>query len=756
MGKKRNASTMDDVDRLFECFKCVISPPQSAVRERKRRKSKLNREDSTRKVSASPCSPSLSEQRKETATIAQLSGEKSASTTVKPGKFSHGKQFSPVIFYGSPHGIPPKRPLSLLRLLREIRIDLSEEDKSNLRTEVWATFPRQDEAVKFAKGHANAHVFSYQDHYSGQRRYLASTYEEFWKRYKLMESKLRHHYEVIQEGFPCHLYFDLEFNKRDNLGRDGDEMVDLLIIVILEALLEKYSIIGNQDWVVELDSSTEDKFSRHLIMRIPKIAFKDNSHVGAFVTEICSRIASAKEKDERFEKLYVKKDSTSAKSPGQLFVDTAVYSRNRCFRLALSSKAGKNSFLLPTRRFKCKDMGEEDMFMTSQICKMDVDCEKLLVCKMELDCVKTLHFETEATSNFGRYHKAQENTGISDVSTTCQTGKSPFPCLDEFIISIASTGNIPACQEIDTANELVESIRAIMSMLQLIYSAISVDDKIRLHCIASVMYIVDMRRAAYYQKCYDPDCKGYRSPLRPIPSDCIPESSFFFDSSQMVDDDGLLTSNNLEYRSVNNNNNEGRVLLYGNEGDLDYSTKDSWWLEAIKVADTIESKPGRLMLDDTENINEEEDDDWWMAAERTATQVELTHIEFGIFQVSTTISVFLSKLSLVAVSPYPNLHFLRLSLQSSPSAVSAAITTPTRQSYTVSPSASLLLMPSWGLLRDQRIVDVEAMKRMRVYDDNATAFVEAGAFARGVIGKEDICGNLVGLIEGKKIKEEGL
>lgn len=34
-------------------------------------------------------------------------------------------------------------------------------------------------------------------------------------------------------------------------------MVDLLISVILEALLEKYSIDGNHDWVVELDSSTE-------------------------------------------------------------------------------------------------------------------------------------------------------------------------------------------------------------------------------------------------------------------------------------------------------------------------------------------------------------------------------------------------------------------------------------------------------------------------------------------------------------------
>lgn len=41
-----------------------------------------------------------------------------------------GRQFSPIVFYGSPNGVPPKRPLSLLRLLREIRIDLSEERKA--------------------------------------------------------------------------------------------------------------------------------------------------------------------------------------------------------------------------------------------------------------------------------------------------------------------------------------------------------------------------------------------------------------------------------------------------------------------------------------------------------------------------------------------------------------------------------------------------------------------------------------------------
>lgn len=317
-------TTMDDVDRLFQCFKCGISPPQSAVRE-KRGKRKLK----------------------------QRSSPKSQASTVSENKCEtskNAKQFSPVVFYGSPHGVPPKRPARLLRLLREIRIDLAEQNK--LREDVWTTFPRQDEAMKFAGQHTNVRLFSYQDHINGQRRFLVSTYKEFWRRYKEMSSRFRHHYEVIQEGLPCHLYFDLEFNKRENADRNGDEMVDLLLIVIFDALLEKYSIQGSEDFVIELDSSTEDKFSRHLIIRLPKTAFKDNLHTGAFVAEICSRIQSYRARDKNYDKLLISKGSSSADGDFHLFIDTAVYSRNRCFRLPFSSKAGKNSVLLPSGRFK--------------------------------------------------------------------------------------------------------------------------------------------------------------------------------------------------------------------------------------------------------------------------------------------------------------------------------------------------------------------------------------------------------------------
>lgn len=61
---------------------------------------------------------------------------------------------------------------------------------------------------------------------------------------------------MLFQGLPCHLYFDLEFSKKENVERHGDEMVDLLISVVLEALFEKYTIQGNLEWIVELDSST--------------------------------------------------------------------------------------------------------------------------------------------------------------------------------------------------------------------------------------------------------------------------------------------------------------------------------------------------------------------------------------------------------------------------------------------------------------------------------------------------------------------
>ncbi|KAL0304331.1 UNVERIFIED_CONTAM: DNA-directed primase/polymerase protein [Sesamum radiatum] len=425
---------------------------QSAVREKRREKRKLKQERS----------PQLQ--------ASTISENKSVNSK------TNGKQFSPVVFYGSPHGVPPKRPARLLRLLHEIRVDLAEQNKL---------------------------------------------------RYKEMNSKFRHHYEVIQEGLPCHLYFDLEFNKKGNTDRNGDEMVDLLIVVIFDALLEKYSIQGTEDFIVELDSSTEGKFSRHLIIRLPKTAFKDNSHVGAFVSEICGRIQSYRERDENFEKLFVSKGSSSADSHCQLFVDTAVYSRNRCFRLPLSSKAGKSSVLLPSGRFKCKDM---------------------------------------ITNNIQKYpgfpEKFDLSSCTSDASTNYLMGKSPYPALDVFVEAIASNGNVPG--KIRSWYWFSEYGLMVYSMSRNRYC-----ERIgREHKSNHVIYVVDLRRAVYYQKCHDPDCQGYRSPLRPVPDDVIPDPALIF---------------NLDGDNYSEEQTKPTV-----DGSFTDSCKKEWWHEAIKVAEQVE------------------------------------------------------------------------------------------------------------------------------------------------------------------------
>ncbi|XP_029119888.1 uncharacterized protein [Elaeis guineensis] len=602
----------DDVDRLFACFKCGISTPESALKERKSRLERSKRAslvEGGASLVAKVVRPTSSRQEER---VSPNKEEPVVSTSVAI-KSNKSKQISPIVFYGSPHGAPVKKPSQLLRLLREIHVDLREQNSLIPRKEVWATFPRQDEAMRFWKTHAHASVFSYQDHLSGQRRFLVSTYDELWGRYKNMDSKLHHHYEVIQEGAPCHLYFDLEFDKKINNDRNVDEMVDTLIFVTYKVLFDKYSIQGNEEWVVELDSSTKEKFSRHLIIRIPKTAFKDNSHVGAFVSEVCSHIASLRGSDPQLDKLYIRKDTSCPESSCQLFLDNAVYSRNRCFRLAFSSKAGKTSFLMPTGRFKCKNMSEQQVFMESLICRMDVDCEKLLKCKMDLDCNKILYFDSEAReTNSNPQQTVLFNTYRSDFPSTYFSGKSPFPALDAFVESIASIGNVPG------------RIRSwywfsVCGLMVYNMSKSRYCERIgREHKSNHVMYIVDFQRPGYYQKCYDPDCRGYRSPLRPVPWDLIPDSRALFSSvntenCREIMDIGFDTQfdgNNMENNSCDN----GELIT-------DSCKKDSsWWQEAMRHADCIEKTRNAAELSKLEDTVE--DCEWWSDAERFINQVE--------------------------------------------------------------------------------------------------------------------------------------
>ncbi|XP_076458233.1 DNA-directed primase/polymerase protein-like [Babylonia areolata] len=152
----------------------------------------------------------------------------------------------------------------------------------------WQIFYRQQEALDFASDTTeDLHVFAFEcqqpDKQSGQRQFLTATYAMFWHYYMQLDKSQRHHYEVIPEGHPCKLYFDLEFHKPTNPDVNGDMMVNILIKYVCCWMQELYNVHCCRNDVLELSATTETKFSRHLIFQLKENVFRDNVTAGDFI-----------------------------------------------------------------------------------------------------------------------------------------------------------------------------------------------------------------------------------------------------------------------------------------------------------------------------------------------------------------------------------------------------------------------------------------------------------------------------------------
>eukprot|EP00903_Cladosiphon_okamuranus_P013714 g12770.t1 len=215
---------------------------------------------------------------------------------------------------------------------------------------------------------------------------------------------LGHVYEIIREGCPCRMYYDLEFSRSYNDGLDGEELVRTWINVVSGKLHQVFGIsVGGANFL-DLDSSTPKKFSRHLILHLPgDQLFQDNSHVGRFVNSLAEDLESWRppqplpqpQADPGSDPSSSTVFPTGATSPAEtslkeatvdgsdrpgrsytiddgdgggngnisgggalerlwvkdgdgrsvLCADVSVYTRNRCFRLLGSSKFGKSTAL---------------------------------------------------------------------------------------------------------------------------------------------------------------------------------------------------------------------------------------------------------------------------------------------------------------------------------------------------------------------------------------------------------------------------
>ncbi|KAL3137732.1 hypothetical protein ABBQ38_004998 [Trebouxia sp. C0009 RCD-2024] len=286
-------------------------------------------------------------------------------------------------------------------------------------------FSLQRQAFAWAAQHdlaANLRTFSVEHDASGKRSFLVSSYDGFWHRYRDMLPDHRHYYEIIQDSYPCHLYFDLEFQKGCNEAVDGVKMVDRLLELVAQQLKAMFTIDMEPAWIVELESDAPHKFSRHLVIKIPGKAFANNLHAGCFVNKVCQAAIDPGTGVSRLQ--VAKEDGTTS------IVDTAVYTRNRAFRLYLSSKAGKASILTSTGRFPNSAHSQKQIFMHSLICNVDPDAQ-LLRC-----CDDTTH-HTQLQSH------ARQHGPRGAASSQANLGPSPCPALDDFVASSCNQGGVP-------------------------------------------------------------------------------------------------------------------------------------------------------------------------------------------------------------------------------------------------------------------------------------------------------------------------
>lgn len=188
-------------------------------------------------------------------------------------------------------------------------------------------------------------VFSFESALTGKRKFLVTDVKEFITRYVAIAYGKRHVYEIIRDAFPCRLYFDIEFCVPTNPTIDGDVLCRQWICIVSWKLFEVYGLLVGPEHVVELDSSTTDKFSRHLVF----ILFADtrtcvDAHVKASRQRSCCLLRSSEGTccmDLNKDKERVSRNGGSGGAAKEIPVKSAAKSQ------ACSSSSAPSASLLP-------------------------------------------------------------------------------------------------------------------------------------------------------------------------------------------------------------------------------------------------------------------------------------------------------------------------------------------------------------------------------------------------------------------------
>lgn len=368
-------------------------------------------------------------------------------------------------------------------------------------------FRNQKDALYFASTDNSLMIFTNELNESGKREYLVTDPISMWEMHIRKPESKRHSHELIREGTPCKLYFDLEFNQKCNPYADGVKMVKIFIQFICWSLKKVHDITSDISNVLWLSSSSKEKFSAHLIFQLDDIAYENNVQLGSFVNYICNEIENPVENYENeiikkpskkdLSLLFIKDDKGNQK----LFCDKGVYYKNKNFRLFLSTKfGGDRPFLLSKENKYCPlNKGKKDIFLDS------------LITYFKNANIKLLKFNEEINSFKKSKIKPVENMNIYK-EIVHHYNSSNYPAIDEFVKNLISGTEHGYINHINYfKNNILEYSTSNYRYCKNIG---------RKHKSNNIMIIVSLNKKVYYQKCYDPDCRdqNFKSEEIPLPS----------------------------------------------------------------------------------------------------------------------------------------------------------------------------------------------------------------------------------------------
>lgn len=461
----------------------------------------------------------------------------------------------------------------------------------------WHSFGHQAAALEFAQP-PHQSVWAMEKNGSGARTYVVATREDFWRRYRTLPSTFRHYYELIRAEYPCHLYLDIEYCKRANPEADGEAMMQVLVDELQAQLVALLGADdgGAGDWyrIVDLDSSTPKKFSRHLIVRLHggATAFATNQDCGRFVHKLCADALRRCPDEPRCAALFVAPPAADEAGPAApppqavpnatttsaaataaaatlrvCVVDLTVYSRHRCFRLYKSSKVGKRRELLPAGTseedlFFMPHAEEAELFMDSlatnvpdgaRLLSVDVDAaaDATTAGSSTADSLSSSSSSSShANVRLPRPPNGQgcSSTGGRGASGGLRSDACPHPALADFVLDAwtRKTG-LPARISRWSSDDAPgrEAVTLALGPENRWCAHVQ-----RPHRSNGTLLRVDLRGRAFAQFCFDADCRaaGFRgSDWLPVPPElcdaALPPPSAAGDNRH---DDGVVVGGSAE------------------------------------------------------------------------------------------------------------------------------------------------------------------------------------------------------------------